>query len=233
MKKMLPFLFLISFSACVSTDTTESTNVAAAEVYQDYNINVNKENSDATATFRVAGKTGTTIDLDAPAKVELNGKPMDESKPGFLKGTTYQFSATGVVSQFQFVFTNSDGKTYQNEIGLAPIEITAKSLTFSKAQKTMIPLSRALAAGESIVLTLHGQSATEANASSLVSSGVETDSSRSAAILDPSMIKEMALGKGDVRVECSKSEKVKQGTRSGGTIQITYNSVAIPATIIN
>ena len=100
MKRTLPLLLLLALSACVSTETIESTNVAATEIYQDYDIRVNKENSTAMATFRVSGKTGTTVDLDAPAKVELNRKLMDESKPGFLKGTTYQFSATDMVPQY-------------------------------------------------------------------------------------------------------------------------------------
>lgn len=233
MKKLLPYLLLLLFSACVSTDTTESTSVAAAEVYQDYNIQVNKENSSVTATFRVAGKTGTTIDLDAPAKIELNGKLMDESKPALLKGTTYQFSSLGIVPQYQFVFTNSDGKAYQNEMSLPAIEITAKILTLSKSEKTTIPLSRPVAAGESIAITVNGESGKEENASSLVSSGVDTDASRSAAIFDPKMIKNMAVGNGEMRVEGSKNETLKQGTKAGGTIQITYTSVSIPVRIIN
>lgn len=234
MKKLLFAVFVLLFAvSCVSTETIESTNVVAEEVYQDYDVRLSKNSSNALATFRVRGKTGTTIDLDAPAKIELNGKAMTESKPGFLTGTNYQFFAPSLGLQYQFLFTNADGKTYQNETSLMALELTATTLNLSKSQPTAIPLSRALAADEELEVVINGQAAADEKASSLVSTGLKTDASRAIGLLDPKLLKDVAAGEGELRVECSKGGALKQHTKAGGAIKITYSAASIPVKIVN
>ena len=64
---------------CRSCDTVESTKIAQSEIYQDYTVDASDSGTHVTATFRVSGSTGTTIDLDAPSKIEYNGRELGEN----------------------------------------------------------------------------------------------------------------------------------------------------------
>ncbi len=139
---------------CASTETIESTKVSPTEIYQAYSINSNKNSTNTTATFRVGGATGSTVDLDVPSKILHNEQEMSESKPFLFKGTDYNASAKQFVSQHKFSFTDAAGKTWNNEISLDALEITSQNLTISKANGGIIVLSRPVGKDENVEFSI-------------------------------------------------------------------------------
>lgn len=234
LKSFLVFTLLGAFlSACPSTETIESTRVTASSVYQEYSISASKNRTKTDAVFRVGGEMGKTIDLDAPSKIELNGKSMTELAPGFMSGTTYHSETENFVAKQQLTFTDANGKVYQNEIALAPLEIAgANKLVLSKSKPVSIKLSRAVAQNEEITISVSGKSATEKTDSS---KGVEAalDETRTTATIDPESLKEFAAGNASVDVLAMKKESLKQATPSGGVLKTTYVSETRAAKIVN
>lgn len=123
-----------------SIDTMSSHDVVPSAVYQDYSATYYKE-SDRTelrAQFRAGGPTGTTLHLDAPAKVRANGKHL--SSRTFL-GTYYVETFAGLQNTVNFEWTDSQEKVYANSIGLKPIEVVEAAATLSARQPYQIVVS--------------------------------------------------------------------------------------------
>lgn len=218
-------------SACPSTETVESTRVAAASVYQSYSISATREQTSVHAFFRQGGEMGKTIDLDAPAKIELNGKLMTEIAPSFMSGTNYESKSSGFVSQQQFVFTDASGKVYRNEIALQALEISApQKIVLSRTKASAIKLSRPVAANEQISVSVTGKAV--ANKESLNKS-VETslDESRTNVLIAPESLQEFMMGAATIEVLVEKKESLKQATPSGGAIRFVYQSAEAAAKI--
>lgn len=244
LQKYLPvfLIFLIGVLGCRSTETIESTKVSATEIYQDYTIRGSKSNTSVTATFRVSGQTGSTVDLDAPAKIDHNGKEMSESKPGLLKGTDYQDSANEFVSNHKFKFTDADGKVWENEIGLDALEITAKDISISKTNGGTITLSRSVGKNENVEFSITSEKtppSTNTNANSNSSTPnystnlqFSFDASRTSIKVEPSSLKNFIDGKANILMTVRKNNDAQQSAK-GGSMNIIYEAQKVSANIVN
>jgi hypothetical protein len=231
LKSFLIFTLIGAFlSACPSTETVESTRVPAASVYQSYSISASKQQTSAHAIFRLNNETGKTIDLDAPAKIDLNGKPMTEIAPNFASGTTYEAKSSGFLPKQQFAFTDAGGKVYRNEIALEALEIAARKIVLSLTKPSTIKLSRAVAPNEIISVSVTGKA--RAGKDSL-NQTIETnlDETRTSVRLAPQSLKEFMLGAATLGVSVERKESLKQATPSGGAIRFVYQSAEVAAKI--
>lgn len=248
-KHLLIFLvFLFMVLGCASTETIESTKVAPTEIYQDYIIRGSKNSTNVTATFRVGGPTGSTVDLDAPGKVTHNGKEMNESKPGFLKGTDYGFAANEFISEHKFVYTDAAGKTWENEINLPALEINVQNLTFSKANGGTITLSRPVDKDENVEFSLVSEktppsSSGNSNSNTNVKNKlpeqeystklqIKFDDSRSSIKIEPFSLKNFVEGKATVWLTVRKNKTV-QNSAKGGALDFSYESQKIAVNLVN
>lgn len=237
MKSLLViFLFLtITMSGCYSTETIESTNVSPVDVYQSYSIRADKDRTSVTATFRVGSKSGTTIDLDAPGKIEYNGKQMPEIAPTGWKGTTYEVSVNKFTGQHQFLYTDGNGKTLQSEISFQPVEFGDKVSSVSRSVRTLVPLSRVIGKDETITAYISGKTKPAKNKSNEDSSDsvtIELDPSRAALIIEPEQLKSFTGGSIDVELKIEKTESIKPMNNKGGEIQISYETQGISLSIV-
>jgi len=231
LKSFLVFTFIAAFlSACPSTETVESTRVAAADVYQSYSISASRQQTSVHAVFRQSSETGKTIDLDAPAKIELNGKAMAEIAPSFMSGTNYEAKMSGFVPNQQFAFTDAKGKIYRNEIALQALEISAPKIVLSRTNASVFKLSRAVAADEQISVSVAGKAVADKDS---LNKTVETklDESRMNVSIAPESLKEFMTGAATVEVMVEKKESLKQTTPSGGAIRFIYQSAEVAAKI--
>lgn len=245
LKKYLPvfIVFLFGVFGCASTETIESTKVSSTEIYQSYIIQGSKNSTSVTVTFRVGGSTGSTVDLDAPSKIEHNGKEMNESAPGFLKGTDYHDSANNFVANHKFTYTDAGGKVWQNEVSLDALEITGKDLKFSKANGGTITLSRAIGEDENIEILLVSEKtpppATNSNSNNKTPEKdystnlqINFDTSRTIAKIEPSSLKNFVDGKANLSLTIRKNKPVQQSAK-GGSLDFTYESQKVAANVIN
>lgn len=246
LQKYLPvfIIFLFGILGCASTETIESTKVAPTEIYQDYIIRGSKNGTTINATFRVGGPTGSTIDLDAPSKVAHNGKDMNESAPGFLKGTDYHSSANEFIANHKFSFTDASGKTWENEIALEPLEINAKDLNISRAVGSAITFSRPIGKNENIEVSLVSEK-TPPPPPSNVNTNVQTpekvystrlqvsfDNSQMFAKIEPFSLKNFVDGKATLQVTVRKNKALQQSAK-GGSIDFTYESQKVAVNVGN
>jgi hypothetical protein len=232
---ILLFLAIVS-SGCYSIETVESTNISSADVYQSYYIRADKDRTSVTATFRVGSKSGTTIDLDAPSKVEHNGKPIPEIAPSGWKGTTYEESSNKFVGKHQFVYTDGNGKVFRNEINFSPLEFNEKSIEkVSRSVQTLIPLSRPVGKNETVSAFVSGKvksAKDKPNETATDSVNIKLDPSRSALIIEPGDLKNFIGDKIDVSLTIEINELLQQTSAKGGDVQIIYETQGISLPVV-
>jgi hypothetical protein len=238
MKKYFPLSFLIIalLGGCYSTETVESTKIPANDVYQDYKITARKDRTSVTATFRVVDYSGATIDLDAPSKIEHNGKMMAEISPGAWKGTTYEDETHGLVAAHQFVYTDANGKTFSNDVALDALEFGGNSFKLSRTRPTLLPLSRSVGADEEISAAITGTPKPVKNNSNEMTASVvplKLDETRRALVIAPEDLKNFANGRADLSLEIEKTMPLKQANGRGGAIKIVYEAEGIEISIVN
>jgi hypothetical protein len=229
LKSFLVCTFITAFlSACPSTETVESTRVPAASVYQSYSISASKRQTSVQAVFRLNNETGKTIDLDAPAKIDLNNQPMTEIAPTFASGTTYEAKSSGFAAKQQFAFTDAAGKVYRNEIVLQTLEIPPQKIVLSQTKGALVKLSRPLAPDERISVSVTGKAVADKTA---LNKTVEAslDESRANVRIAPESLKEFRTGAATVGVTVEKKESLRQASPSGGAIRFVYQSAEAAA----
>lgn len=129
---MKSFLFISSIvlslviSSCGSNEIGDSKDVNPQSIYFDYQVwgEEGRDNVTVLLQYRFAGPNGTTLVLDDPAKVELDGKkiPVDSSR---LTGAYYEVSAPvkDFTGKHTIVFTDLDQKQYKEEFEFQPISL--------------------------------------------------------------------------------------------------------------
>lgn len=242
LKKHFPVFLIALFVVlgCASTETVESTKVSPTEIYQDYAVSGNQSGTSVTATFRVAGPTGSTVDLDAPSTIEHNGKPMNESGPGFLKGTNYGVTATNFVTQHKFKYTDAAGKVWENEVSLEPLEITTTNLAVSKANGATLTLSRPVATDEVVEFSIASEKTPPVTPNNSNAENqpnriepdysarlqVKFDDARNTVKIEPFSLKNFVDGKAAVKLTVRRNKPVQQSAK-GGSIAIEYQSQTV------
>jgi hypothetical protein len=113
-KSLLPALYLL-LCGCASNEIGNSKDVNPETIYTSYEISYTEGDDmvSCLARFRFAGKNGTTLVLNSPSNVQLDGValPVDSSRlDGAFYYTKRKFD--DFTGKHSFVFTGINGKTY-------------------------------------------------------------------------------------------------------------------------
>lgn len=242
---LFPFLILLTFG-CRSCDTVESTKIAQSEIYQDYSVDASDSGIYVTATFRVSGSTGTTIDLDTPSKIEHNGRELSENLRSVLSGTNYTFSSGVFIGAHQFTYTNGDGQVFQNELSFEPLEMVGAPAVLDRKQDMVIFLSRPVYETESLetsIVSLEKQPETDPNSNSAVGNAntggplystalhQNYNSQRTAIVINAGGLKNFVPGKAEIVVKVRANKDLQQKNKVGGSISYTCTTKAHPVNI--
>lgn len=136
-KRFFPLTGLLLALACTSNEIGNSKDVAPETVYQQYHIRYNESvgNVELRAQFRFGGINGTTLVLNSPSGIQLDGQAIkvDSSKFG---GAFYELSqpSSQFVGNHRFVFTDIKGKKYENGFAFLPVKLTSMPGSASKQQ---------------------------------------------------------------------------------------------------
>lgn len=215
-------LFLLSFgiflTACTSNEIGNSKDVNPASVYFDYRIWGDEESGYITVKlqYRFAGPNGTTLVLQEPGKVELDGVAIgvDSSK---MSGAYYEIikPIKEFTGHHTIVLTDIDKKEYKEEFSFQPIilktrvppVITRSDLIFELGGLTpkdyvRVLMSDTASFSEGIVRL------------DTVINGRITVSKEELGV----------LANGPIHFELFKEDekRVKNGTRQGGKLAISY-----------
>lgn len=213
----LAIFSLAGFYACSSSEIGDSKDVAQNKIYQDYTISYQEGDKEVSVTcqYRFAGSMGTTLVLNAPSKIEFDGKALkvDSSKFG---GAYYTFTSpvSGFYGEHRVVFTDFNGKKYENRFSFNPFKLTDVPATADPRQP----------------LAIHYNAGTMSSSDYVELSSTGTDSSFTYSQIGDS--NQVLIPASDLLRQKEKWVSVKarrhqepalqQGTDEGGRISIRY-----------
>lgn len=124
------FLILIStltfFTSCTSDEIGNSKDVNPDAVYFDYQVWADEDKEDATVhlQYRMGGKDGTTLVLDEPSKVLLDGEELKVDSAKFA-GAYYEIQKPldAFIGKHTISFTDQNKKEYREEFEFTPFTL--------------------------------------------------------------------------------------------------------------
>ena len=131
MKHQKPFLAVIfvltaGLFSCDSNEIGESKDVNQDKIYMDYNISYTEGEDEVALNFqyRFAGAVGTTLVLNNPSQVKLDGEILkaDSSKYG---GAFYSVNknSQAFLGKHSISFSDINGKQFENNFEFAPFTL--------------------------------------------------------------------------------------------------------------
>ena len=119
-------IYLTTLSSCTSNEIGNSKDVNPDAVYFDYKIYGDEKDGNMTVylQYRMGGKNGTTLVLNEPAKVHLDGEEIkvDSAK---LSGAFYQVDKPlkSFAGKHEIVFTDLNNKEHKEEFSFTPLKL--------------------------------------------------------------------------------------------------------------
>ena len=132
---------ILLLSACSSNEIGESKDVAQEKIYQSHSFSYTEGDADVklVSQFRFGGKNGTTLVLNAPSAVQLDGTKLTVDSSDAL-GAFYQATkpANSFFGKHLVVFTNTEGKNIENNFTFDPFKLVNVPASVSKKQSFTI-----------------------------------------------------------------------------------------------
>jgi hypothetical protein len=212
---ILPFIFLAS---CNNNEIGSGNDVKPEGIYFDYKIWGEEDNDNLTIRlqYRFGDKNGTTLTMEKPSKVELDGELIaaDSTK---MSGTFYEihkpiekFSGEHIID-----FSDNNEKQYKEKFRFQPLKLNTLLPELVERGKILLEVDGLDGPGMvRLILT----------DTSFASEGInrlETVKNGQIIITEEDLEN---LVNGPIRMELIKEEErpVKNGTREGGRLSISY-----------
>jgi hypothetical protein len=237
-KILLLFVFTLIFcAACASTATVESTLVNPAQIYQYYEIDASRNETNLRVYFRVKDLNGATIDLDAPARIEVDNQALKENVNTAFNGTIYTLTEKSYHSAREFVFTGADGKIYRNRIVFEPIEFAAggKEIVLRRGETNYIPLSRISNDSKDFFQIYLSNSESNPPEDKGFNESVEPkfDTARNALIIQKDVLQRAKTNDAWLEMRVQHSVPLAEKTAAGGDCRVYYQAEKVRVRIIN
>ncbi len=128
-------LLIAGLIACDSTEIGESKDVNQDKIFMDYHISYTEgdENILVSLKYRFSGSAGTTLVLNEPSSVELDGVKLKvDSSEG--SGAFYELNKnfTGFTGKHNIVFTDVNGKKFENSFDFGSFSLNTIPATVSR-----------------------------------------------------------------------------------------------------
>ncbi|MBL7738017.1 MAG: hypothetical protein JNK14_02275 [Chitinophagaceae bacterium] len=216
------FLVLIStvliLAGCTSNEIGNLKDVNPESIYFDYTVWGDEESGEVTVKlqYRFAGPNGTTLVLDDPSKVELDGVAIsvDSSK---MNGAYYE--VTRPVKEFagkhSIVFTDPNKKQYKEEFHFQPIQLVTQ-LPAVITRGDMVLEVQGLAPKDYVRILMTD--------TAFYSEGIARVDTVENGRIHISKEALSRLTSGPVHLQLSREDEkwVKNGTREGGRLSVSY-----------
>ncbi len=140
-KSVLAIVAVSFISSCASNEIGHSKDVNQDEINQGYSIYYNQVNKAAeiTAFFRFAGPNGTTLILDKPSTVNLNGEELNLVESD-SRGAYYSKVFEDVIPdrEYELVFSDINGEIYTNRVKWKNIKVDSVPLSIESNHDDLI-----------------------------------------------------------------------------------------------
>jgi hypothetical protein len=221
------------FNVACSVDTVGSDEVKTETIHQDYSLRYDEatDSTQLSAQFRVGGWSGTTVDLRSPAGISVNGKKL--SKETFL-GTRYSGAERGFIGAANFEYTDADGKRLTNAIRIDPVRLLKADQTVSVQRVYEVEIQAINPLPEDSFSVGLRQTSTRPDGTTehLYADGV-FDVARGRAVFSATQLNKLNNGPATLVISRSKSTRLQQSTREGGSIAASYNLRPVSVTIVD
>jgi len=204
--------------SCNSNEIGNSEDVNPETIYFDYRVWGDEENGDITVKlqYRFAGPGGTTLFLQEPSKVELDGVAI-EADSSKRSGAYYEVikPIKEFAGRHTIVFNDVNGKQYNEEFSFQPIRLKTKVPAVINRKDLVFELDGLAPKDYVTVMLSDTVSFSEGiNRVDTVKNGSITITKEDLAL----------LADGPVYLEILKEDekRVKNGTKEGGKISISY-----------
>ncbi|MCB9073185.1 MAG: hypothetical protein H6623_06155 [Bdellovibrionaceae bacterium] len=136
-------LFALVFSSSLivacSSDTVGSRDVNPNAVHQEYSVEYQETSNSSyiSAQFRVGGSTGTTVELEPPSYLKINGTTPHKSS---FFGTSYSLDQGGYTSSVTFEYSDDSQHSYVNSVIVKTIQILSapQNLTIGQSYSVVV-----------------------------------------------------------------------------------------------
>ncbi|MFN8288165.1 MAG: hypothetical protein U0V74_15530 [Chitinophagales bacterium] len=139
-KKFIIPVMVLFMAGCASNEIGHSKDVNQDEIHQGYSIwyDATKNETNITAFFRFAGPNGTTLILDEPSQIVMDGEPMQKVENGL--GCSYQKTIKGQLpnGEHTFAFSDVNGKAFNNSFNWNNVNVEGIPDNISKAENLKI-----------------------------------------------------------------------------------------------
>ena len=213
------FLFFsIAFVACNDAEIGKAEDVDVNAIYFDYRISGEEGNPEVTTLlqYKMGGENGTTLTIDKPGKVELDGEllKLDSSR---VTGAYYEMQkpVEAFAGTHQISFTSPGGKQYKESFSFQPFSLAADFEDSISSGDYTIPLT-GVNEGERMRVALAD--------TVFGSNGIEkTVTIKDGKIRIPGdEMMELANGPISLEIEREINQPLKNGTPEGGRLVISY-----------
>jgi hypothetical protein len=217
-KQVLAVICLLTgLFACNSNEIGESKDVNQDKIYMDYRISYAEGDEQVALNFqyRFAGAAGTTLVLNNPSQVKLDGETLkaDSSKYG---GAYYSISKDRptFLGKHNIQFTDTNGKQFENSFEFAPFTLVNIPAVADR-NKDLI-----------VFYNINGLNATD----DIEINSIDTDSSfhyhqpgsASSIIIPASELKRQKKNEVSFEATIYRDLPLKQTTGEGGKLALTY-----------
>jgi hypothetical protein len=211
-------LTLFFISSCTSNEIANSKDVNPDAVFFDYEIWAEEGKDDVTVNlqYRMGGPNGTTLVLDEPSEVMLDGEKLQPDSAKF-SGAYYELQkpTASFTGKHSIVFTDLNKKEYKEEFEFTPFNISPDvpavlrrgDLVFNLKGLEPVDYIRVLFTDTSFISKDINEVDTIKNGQLVISA--ERLSTLKNGPINFQLYKEL-------------EKSVKNGTREGGKLSITY-----------
>ena len=212
------FTSLFLLPGCIDNETSQKREVDPENIYFDYRIWGDEENSDITVRLQyfLAKGGGNTILLQHPSKVEFDGEALqaDSSK---MNGFYYEarFPLESFTGKHSIVFTDHNEKKYREEFEFPVISLKTEISTVINREELVLELN-GINSGEVVRMLLTDTAFYSRDIDRIDT--VRNDS----IIITPRDLEN--LKNGPVYLEVHKDEQwpLKEPGKAGGRISLSY-----------
>jgi len=210
-------LAITGLFACNSNEIGESKDVNQDKIYMDYSISYNEGDDQVALNFqyRFAGAAGTTLVLNNPSQVKLDGEVLkaDSSKYG---GAFYTVNKNyhAFLGKHSIKFTDINGKHFENSFEFAPFTLANLPVTADRNKDLLVSYN------------INGLNA----ADDIEINSVDTDSSfhyrqsgaNTSVAIPASDLKRQKNGYLSFEATIYRKIPLTQTTAEGGSLRLTY-----------
>jgi hypothetical protein len=214
------FFIIMMLVSCNEAEVGNSKDVYKERIYFDYHITAEEgiENVTCKFQYKFGGKNGTTLVVDEPGKVELDGEAIKADSAKY-SGVYYEINKP--LEQFKgkhsIVFTANDKTQYKEEFEFTPI-VLAVELPEKISRTPFIIKLKDIAAIETPLRLVMVDTAF---ASTDVNEVIEVV--RGEINITQNMLNQLVNGPVSLEIYKEEDKPLKQHTKEGGKLSINYS----------